>query len=419
MLDWSEQNKMVRKMFRSFCEKEIVPHLDALDREEMSPYPILRKLFKQFGLGAVTLGEYKKRIAKQKAIAAGDAPAPQQKTSAKKPKDPEQLREMAAMRLIPVVELCRYVPGMVTALGVSVGLTPSAIMSKGSIAQKEKFVPDLLTLKTIGAWAITEPGSGSDAFGSMRTTARLEGDTWVLNGAKTFITNGPFADVVVLYAKYDEGDGTPMEKRRVLQFILDGDTPGLVRSKPFRKMGMHSSPTGELFLEDVRVGMDRLMGESLDANADSRASAKATFGQERTGVAAMALGIIERCLELCVEYAKTRKQFGKRIGDYQLIQLKLAKMQVARTNVQNMLFRQIELAAHGRSPSLAEASATKLYCAQAAMETTLEAIQLHGGYGYMAEYRVEQLARDAKVLQIYGGTDEIQVGQIARDLLRE
>jgi len=132
----------------------------------------------------------------------------------------------------------------------------------------------------------------------------------------------------------------------------------------------------------------------------------------------MALGIVEQCRALSIDYAKTRVQFGRPIGDFQLIQLKLARMEVARMNIQNLVFRQIELAHHGKGMDIAEASACKLYCAQAAMEVALEAVQLFGGNGYMAEYQVEQLCRDAKVLQIYGGTDEIQVSQIARTLLR-
>jgi hypothetical protein len=182
-----------------------------------------------------------------------------------------------------------------------------------------------------------------------------------------------------------------------------------------RKMGLHSSPTGELFLEDVRVGRDRLIGETEEAPA--RSGAKQTFSMERSGVAAMALGIVEQCLTLCVNYARTRVQFGRPIGEFQLIQLKLAKMEVARMNLQNIVFRQIEMAAAGKPMSFAEASACKLYAAQAAMEVALEAVQLYGGNGYMAEFQVEQLCRDAKVLQIYAGTDEIQVSQIARSLL--
>jgi hypothetical protein len=183
-------------------------------------------------------------------------------------------------------------------------------------------------------------------------------------------------------------------------------------------MGLHSSPTGELFLSDVRVGRDRLLGETEDEQGGGgRESAKDNFVQERAGLAAMALGLIEECLSLSVEYSKNRMLWGKPIGDRQLIQLKLAKMEVARLNVQNLVFRHIEMAEAGQSLTLAEASAMKLYAAQAASEVAMEAVQLFGGNGYMAEFQVEQLCRDAKVLQIYGGTDEIQISQIARNLM--
>jgi acyl-CoA dehydrogenase len=321
------------------------------------------------------------------------------------------------MTLIPIIELCRVCPGMVTAMGVSMGLTSSAIMSKGTVAQKERWALDLLTMDKVGAWAITEPGSGSDAFGSMRSTARRDGDEYVLNGSKTFITNGPYADTTVFICKLDEGNAP--EERKILSFVLDRGMPGFEQSKPLRKMGMHSSPTGELFLDDVRVGIDRLIGETEDLPSGGRDGAKATFQQERSGVAAMSLGIIEECMDLSVQYAKDRVQFGQRIGDFQLIQEKLARMEVARLNVQNLVFRTIELGAAGRTMSLAEASAMKLYSARAATEVALEAVQVFGGNGYMSEFRVEQLARDAKVLQIYAGTDEIQITHIARDLLAD
>jgi alkylation response protein AidB-like acyl-CoA dehydrogenase len=302
---------------------------------------------------------------------------------------------------------------------VSVGLTVGTIMSRGTVRQKERWVPELVTLEKIGAWAITEPGSGSDAFGSMKSTARRaerDGKTgYLLNGQKTFITNGPYADTIVFICKLDEGN--PEAERKVVSFVLDKGMKGFVQSKPLRKMGQHSSPTGELFLDDVFVEADRLIGETEEGSM--RTGAKDTFTSERSGVPAMALGIIEQCLELSVNYAKTRKQFGKRIGDFQLIQLKLAKMEVARMNVQNLIFRTVEMASEGKSMSFAEASACKLYSAQACMDVTLEAVQLFGGNGYMAEFQVEQLCRDAKVLQIYAGTDEIQVTQIARDLLKD
>ena len=406
MFEWSEQHMMIRRMLRDFCARDIVPHLDALDDGSMLPYPIMRKLFGEFGMGEMLAEEAKARIKKQ-----GEA---KKQGEVKKERKPPSLDEVV-MRVLPAIELSRYVPGLITALGVSVGLTATAIMSRGSIAQKETFVPSLLTVEKIGAWAITEPSSGSDAFGAMQATARPDGDGFILNGQKTFITNGPHADTIIFICKLDRGEAP--EDRPVVSFILDGDTPGLTRGKALRKMGMHSSPTGELFLDDVRVGLERLMGEDLDVALRARSEAKSTFKSERSGVAAMAFGMIEECLERCTQYAKDRVQFGQTIGSRQLIQLKLAKMEVARQNVQNILFRHFEMQAAGRHSSLAEASAAKLYAAQATMEVCLEAVQLHGGNGYMSEYRVEQLARDAKVLQIYGGTDEIQVCQIARDLL--
>ncbi len=318
--------------------------------------------------------------------------------------------------LILLIELSRYCPGMVTALGVSVGLTASAIDSRGTPRQRERWVPDLLTLDRIGAWALTEPGSGSDAFGAMRSSARRDGADYILNGSKTFITNGPYADTIVFICKLDEGN--PIAERKIVSFVLDRGMAGLEQSRPLRKMGMHSSPTGEIFVTDLRAGIDRLIGETEETTTDARDGAKGTFATERAGVAAMALGIIDRCLSLSIDYANERVQFGRPIGEFQLIQDKLAMMEIARLNVSNLVFRYIE-AINAKQPlSLAEASAMKLYSARAATEVALAAVQLFGGNGYMAEFGVEQLARDAKALQIYGGTDEMQITHIAKDLLR-
>ena len=408
MFEWSEEQQMIRGAVREFVQKEIVPLHHELEHGDLPPYDLLRKLFATFGLDAMARASFEKRIARERAKQEGAAA------------DGDTLgtegRQGAGMTMIPIIELCRYCPGMVTAMGVSMGLTAAAIMSRGTIEQKERWALPLLTMEKIGSWAITEPGSGSDAFGSMRSTARRDGDEYLLNGSKTFITNGPYADTIVFICKLDEGN--PPEERKILTFVLDSGMPGLEQSKPLRKMGLHSSPTGELFLSDVRCGRDRLLGETEDVPAGGREGAKDTFSIERSGVAAMALGIIERCLELCVQYAKDRVQFGKPIGEFQLIQEKLARMEVARLNVENLVFRYLEITAAGRSLTLAEASAMKLYSARAATEVAMEAVQLFGGNGYMAEFQVEQLARDAKVLQIYAGTDEIQITHIAKDLLR-
>ena len=417
MIEWSDEQQMVRAAVRDFIEKEVVPHHRDLEHGDLPPYEIIRKLFATFGMGAMARERFERQIAREKA---GEAPtepadATDSADSADEGRDPREAANAVAFQLIPIIELSRWSPGLVTAMGVSMGLTASAILSRGTIAQKERWALPLLTLDKVGAWAITEPGSGSDAFGSMRSTARRDGDEYVLNGSKTFITNGPYADTIVFICKLDEGN--PPAERKIVSFILDRGTAGLEQSPPLRKMGLHSSPTGELFLDDVRVGRDRLIGESEDVEGGGRTSAKATFLQERSGVAAMALGIISQCLDLCVAYAKERVQFGQPIGEFQLIQDKLARMEVARLNVENLVFRVVESSAAGRGLTLAEASAMKLYAARAATEVAMEAVQLYGGNGYMSEFQVEQLARDAKVLQIYAGTDEIQITHIARDLL--
>jgi hypothetical protein len=405
---------MVQAAVRDFIDKEVVPHHRELEHGDLPPYAIIRKLFSTFGMDAMARDRFERQIARDKAAAASggqvDEPA------AATPRDPAAAANATAFQMIPIIELCRWCPGMVTAMGVSMGLTSAAILSKGTTAQKERWALPLLTFEKIGAWAITEPGSGSDAFGSMRSTARRDGDEYVLNGSKTFITNGPYADTIVFICKLDEGN--PPDERKVVSFVLDSGMPGLEQSKPLKKMGMHSSPTGELFLTDVRVGRDRLIGETEQLEGGGRQAAKATFLQERSGVAAMALGIISQCLDLSVAYARDRVQFGQPIGEFQLIQDKLARMEVARLNVENLVFRVIEASASERGFTLAEASAMKLYAARAATEVAMEAVQLFGGNGYMSEFQVEQLARDAKVLQIYGGTDEIQITHIAKDLLR-
>jgi alkylation response protein AidB-like acyl-CoA dehydrogenase len=415
MFEWSEELQMVRDAVRTFVDTEIRPHREDLEHGDLPPYDLLRKLYKTFGMDQMAADTFDKRIAAEEQGGEGSTAA-----SGSADRGSERDRGSGGgggFTLLPIIELCKCSPGMVTAMGVSVGLTAAAIMSKGTTAQKKRWARDVLTMDKIGAWAITEPNSGSDAFGQMASTARRDGDEYVINGSKTFITNGPYADTIVFICKLDEGNA-PAD-RKVVQFVLDSGMPGLEQSKPLRKMGLHSSPTGMLFLDDVRAGRDRLLGESEEAfgGGKGREASKATFVMERSGVAAMALGIIERCLELSVKYAKERVQFGKPIGEFQLIQLKLANMEVARLNVENLVFRVLESSQAGKPMNLSEASAMKLYAAGAATDVALEAVQLFGGNGYMSEYEVEQLARDAKVLQIYAGTDEIQVGQIARALL--
>ena len=424
---WSESQEMIRDAVRRFIEAEIAPKVEDLEHGDLPPYAILRNMYATFGMDEMAKARFAKQIEAEKSGEARKERKPSSGTSADAATEASAAKmaaktaaraDQAAAQLIPIIELCRYCPGMVTAMGVSVGLTASAILSKGTTEQKERWALDLLTLEKVGAWAITEPGSGSDAFGGMRASATRDGDEFILNGSKTFITNGPHADTTVFICKLDE-PSVDIRDRKILNFVLERGMPGFEQSAPLRKMGMHSSPTGELFLKDVRVGMDRLLGgaAALEKKGGGREGAKSTFQTERSGVAAMALGMVERCLELSLSYARERVQFGRPIGEYQLIQDKIARMEVARMNLQNLVFRTIELAAHGKTMSFAEASAMKLYAARAAVEVAMEAVQVYGGNGYMSEYVVEQFARDAKVLQIYAGTDEIQIRAIAKDLL--
>jgi len=415
MIEWSEADLAIRDAVRAWIEREIKPHLDQLETGQLPPYDIIRKLFADFGIDAMASDALTKMLTAERNRVEGS------KVEGKKVEgDLGGLNGVESMAAIVVSELAAVSLGTVASMGVSLGLGAGTIAAKGTLAQKERWLPKLITFEQVAAWAITEPESGSDAFGGMKTTVRRDGDGYVLNGQKTFITNGPNADVLVVYAKLDEGDDAPIRERKVLTFVLDKGMPGLTQSKAFRKMGMMSSPTGELSFDDVVLGPERLLGESENhAQGDGRASARSNFVAERVGVAILSLGIINECLRICVDYSKQRKLWGQPISDFQLIQLKLAKMEVARLNVQNMVFSSLEHARAGKTATLAEASAMKWYASEAATDVAMDAVQLLGGNGYMADYRVEQLARDAKSLMIYAGSNEVQITHVVRGLLHD
>jgi hypothetical protein len=404
MHEWSEEHQAIASVVRRFVDEEIRPHIDDLEHNGVPPFDILRKMYATFGLKEMAQESFKRQL--------------ERKVSGEEPSHENRGASDPSAQLISTIELCRVSPGLVTSLGVSTGLTAGTINKLGTPAQMQRWGLDLMTLDKVGAWAITEPDSGSDALGGMRTSARRDGEEYILNGQKTWITNGPYADTIVLYAKLDDASGEEMRNRKVLTFVLDKGMAGLEQAKPMRKMGQHASPTGEIFLSDVRVGRDRLLGESEETKGGGRQSAKDNFVAERAGVAAMSLGVIEECLRLSVDYARHRTLWDQPIGDFQLIQLKLAQMEIARINVRNLVFAHIERSCDGAIPTLAGASAMQLYAAQAACQVADDAIQIFGGNGYIAEYRVEQLLRDARVLRIYAGTDEMQVVAIAKDLLR-
>lgn len=306
MIEWSDVDIAVRDAVREFVDKEVRPHIDELESGDLEPYPIVRKLFATFGIGEMARESLDKRLARMRAG-----------TEKKSSGGGGMFGDggSAGMGFVLISELCRVSMGLVTGMGVSLGLTVPTIQSRGTLAQQERWLPKLVTYEKIGAWAITEPDSGSDAFGGMKSYVVRDGDDYILNGQKTFITNGPDADVVVVYAKLDEGNGADKRDRKVLTFVLDRGMEGFVQAKPFRKMGIHSSRTGELFFNNVRLGRDRLLGETEEnKSGDGRDSARSSFAAERIGVVSMALGVIEECLRLCTDYAKTRTLWGKEIG---------------------------------------------------------------------------------------------------------
>lgn len=394
----SDQLQMVQDMVRQFCEKELLPHIPKLEAHEMMPFPIMKKLVDAFGIAAMTEGAIAKRVAKLRA--GEDAGSGGMMGGAS---------EDLMMPFVLFKELSRISPGFAMSFGVSLGLAGGAILKKGTADQIERWGLPLATFAKIGSWCLTEPGAGSDAFGSMTTTARRDGDEWVIKGQKTFITNAPAADIFVVYCRA-EGVAGAGEQAPIATFVLDRGMAGLETGKPMEKMGMRDSPTSEVYLDNVRAGNDRLLG---GLKASTRASAKDSLGDERSGLPAMAWGIIERCYEIALAYARERRQFGRPIGEFQAVQLKLANMYMQLRNVENIVYRTAWMSKNGIRDT-AFICASKAYCSKAAFEVANEAIQILGGYGYMQEYHVEKLLRDAKLLEIGAGTTDINLLTAAR-----
>ena len=403
MFEFEEQHKIVEQMFRQFCEKEVAPHVEAMERGEVLPFELMRTLAKKFGID-----RFRSRFEKSADKAEGEGGE----------SDGGGLAGMAGDPLIGTIigkELSRVSPSLCLSLAASIGLCGGTIMARGTPAQKKKYGVPVMTMEKVGCWGMTEPNSGSDAF-ALQTMAKPVDNGYVLNGSKTFITNAPYADVLVVYAKIDRGQADKHDKRFIFPFVMEKGAKGLTVSKPMKKMGMRGSPTGEIFLDDVFVPSDQLLGESEEKTG--RGQAKDVFAGERSGAPAMCWGIIERCLDDSIKFAIERKQWGKSIACFQLIQEKIAKMYVHLENVRNIAFKQA-WAQKNKKARPEDQCAAKYYCANAAVEVALDAIQLMGGYGYIQDYHVEMLMRDAKIICIGGGTDEIQLLTIARELLRQ
>ena len=387
MFRLDEQTQMVAGVVRQWCQTQLAPKIPAFESGAEMPFELMKKMAKAFGFDAMIGGAVKKRIAK---LRAGETAS-----------DDRFGGGGPMMMHVVVKELSRVSPGFAMGFGVTLGLVGGAITAKGTPDQIERWGLPLATLDKIGSWCLTEPGAGSDAFGSMRTTVTRDGSGYVLKGSKTFITNGPGADIFLVYAKGDDGT--------VVTFIVERGMAGVSVGPPFKKMGMRDSPTSEVFFDDVRLGEEHLLGRGRSAVKDS-------LGSERSGVPAMAWGIIERCYDASLAYVRDRKQFGRPIGEFQAVQLKIADLFLKLRTVESVVYRTAWMQQNGVR-DMPFVNASKAMCAQLAVDAAMIAIQIHGGMGYMEEVGIEKLARDAKLLELGAGTTDINLLAAARELI--
>lgn len=294
-------------------------------------------------------------------------------------------------------------------LGAHLFLCTNYLFQEASEPLKKKYLPRLASGETLGGIAMTEPGAGSDTLG-MRTVAVKKGDVYVVNGQKTWITNGPCGGVFILCCKVDDP-----EKRAITLFVIDKDMPGFTVGKKLKKMGMRASATSELFFEDMEVPAENLLGE-VD---------KGTYVMmreldvERVTLTPISVGVCQASLEAALAYARERKTFGKPIGEHQLVQRLLADMAISTEAARLMAYKAAEAMGRATGRFSRSASYAKLFCARVATQVALDAVQVFGGYGYSREYPVERYVRDAKLMEIGAGTNEIQTTIIAKSLMRE
>ncbi len=372
----SADQQAIRTLTRELAEAEITPNAAAWDREHRFPDELIPKLAELGLLGVCVPEEY------------GGAGA-----------------DFLSYVLV-LEELSRADAGVGVTVAVHTSAATLPLLAFGTEEQRSRFVPPLARGEHLGAFALTEPDSGSDA-GSLRTTAVADGDGWVLDGAKQWITNGSRAGTFVLFARTDPATAGA---RGVSCFVVDAEHVRITREE--EKLGLHSSTTSDLVLEGARVGRDRLLHEE----GRGFRVAMATLDGGRIGIAAQALGIAQAAYDVARSYAGDREQFGRRIGDFQAIQWKLADMATEIDAARLLTYRAAWLKQDGR-PHAVEGAMAKLFSSEMARRQTAEAIQILGGYGYTREFPVERYYRDAKITEIYEGTSEIQRLVIARSIL--
>ncbi len=373
----TEEQQLLKQTVREFAEREIAPH--AREWDERQEFP--RDLFTRAGelglMGAVW------------PVAYGGAGL--------------STLEYA----IVIEELARVDAGVALSIAAHNSLCSGHIFLAGTEAQKQAYLVPLARGEKIGAWGLTENGAGSDAGGT-RTTAVRDGDSWVLNGSKQFITNGRVADVAVIMAVTDSS----RRKRGISAFIIEKGTPGFRAGKKEDKLGVRSSETVELVLENCRIPADHLLGAQGEGFIDTLR----ILDRGRIGIAAFSLGIAQAALDASIAYAKDRRQFGHAIGEFQAIQFKVADMATQVDAARLLTWRAACLRDAGQAHTL-QSSMAKLYASEVGVSAALDAVQIHGGYGFLKEFTVERYLRDAKLGTIGEGTSEVQRLVIARELM--
>ena len=373
----SEQQQL-RKSVREFCEAEIKPHVMEWDESQHFPVDVFRKLGDLGVLGAVF---------------------------------PEDLGGSGYSYVdysILMEEIARVDPSIALSVAAHVSLCSNHIYLAGSDEQKKRYLPKLTTGEWIGCWSLTEPEAGSDAGGT-RTKAVLDGDCWVLNGGKTFTTNAQVADVCVAMAMTDRAASS----HGISAFILEKGVPGFQVGKKENKLGMRCSPTGEVLFHDCRLPASQLCGKRGEGFVDSLR----ILDGGRISIAALSVGLAQGAYEAALKYSKQRKQFSRFISEFQAIQHKLADMATEIDAARLLTFRAAWLKDSGASVNK-ESAMAKLYASEAAVRAANEALQIHGGYGFIKDYPVEKFYRDVKLCTIGEGTSEIQKLVIARQLLK-
>lgn len=375
----SEEQQLIRGSIRDFTERYVAPGVKERDANKEFPHEIIQKLAEQGYMGMIHPPKY------------GGAGIDH------------------ISFCLAIEEIARWDASLALTVASHTSLGSGHLALAGTDKQKKKYLTPLAKGEKLAAWCLTEPGSGSDASG-LKTTAVKEGNQWILNGTKIFITQGSVGDTYVVLAKTDPGEGT----KGISTFIVEGDRDGVESGSNMDKLGMNASDTTEVYFENVSVPEENLLGELNKGYIDTM---KVLDGG-RIGIGALSVGIARGALEESIRYAGERKQFGSPIGDFQAIETKLANMATEIDAARFLVHRAAWLKDQDK-PFKQAASKGKLFASELAVRTADEAVQIHGGYGYIKEYHVERFMRDAKLMTIGEGTSEIQRLIIARELKKE